>query len=77
MSKQQTVALWLGIAVMAAMFFYPPWVFVGEAMTVNAGYLPLLAPPERRARINFPRLASQWFLVAVIAGAAIVTLKDR
>lgn len=29
------------------------------------------------ARINYPRLAAQWFLVAVVTAAAIATLKDK
>ena len=34
-------------------------------------------PPERIviAKINYPRLTAQWFLVAIVTGAAIVTLR--
>ncbi len=91
MNKRQTVALWVGIAVMVAMFLYPPWertAAVGGnafsnnppspvAITFAFGYAFLFDKPDGNVTVNFRRLGAQWFLVAVITGAAIVTLKDR
>jgi len=86
-NKRQTVALWLGITMMLAMFLYPPWhIALSDGRGLDFGYAFLRTGPsqtelQRReagnARFNYPRLAAQWFLVAVITGAAIVTLKDR
>jgi len=80
MNQQQTVAMWVGIAVAAAMFLFPPWLSGTEGSSAGAGFAPLWnRPPWRPAgtRVDVALLLAEWALVAVITGAAIVTLKGK
>jgi len=79
--------LWLGIIVIVLMCLYPPWVQISRLPSSNikgttpAGYAFLWQPPEisrySGIAIDFPRLLLQCFIVAVITGGLLVTLKEK
>jgi len=79
--------LWLGIIAIVLMCLYPPWVQISRLPSSNikgttpAGYAFIWQQPERSRysgiAIDFPRLSIQCFIVAVITGGLIVTLKDK
>ena len=82
MKKNQKTALWIGIIVIALIGLFPPWVQMHEVEgpykgKYDKGYSPIFAPPKSPAEIDISRLLIQWFIVAVIAAGAIVTLKDK
>ena len=91
MNRKQKTVLWAGIAIIALMGIFPPWVYeFGEALggvKHDAGYKCILTPPERqpksrdispiRANIDVPRLCVQWFVIVVINGGLIYTFKGK
>ena len=85
MNQRQLRTLWVGIVIAIAMFPYPPWhLALADGWSRDYGYAFLVAGPQTAAgqpvavvRVNYPRLAAQWFLVALVTAGAITTLKDN
>jgi hypothetical protein len=77
LSRKQVYLLWIGVVLVLAMAVFPPWEFrpvLRYAMTAPAGYSLIFLPPKLdNVRVDVTRIGIQWFAVAVIIGAAIVT----
>ena len=78
LSRKKAYLLWIGVALVLAMAIFPPWEHrpvLRYAMTAPAGYSWIFLPPKLdNVRVDITRLGIQWFAVAVVVGAAIVTL---
>ena len=78
MNQRQTVAMWVGVAVVAAILLFPPWVRPRSGgVLVGEGFAPLWNRPIAVARVDVATLLAEWAVVVMITGAAIVTLKDK
>jgi hypothetical protein len=77
LSRKQVYLLWIGVIPTLAMAIFPLWEFrpvLRYAMTAPAGYAWIFLPPKlENVRVDITRLGIQWFAVAVVFGAAIIT----
>ena len=82
MTKKVKV-LWTGIAIIVLMSLFPPWKDVrssrprGSHYVVAGGYGFLFDPPYRAKSIDVGRLGLQIFIVALITGGLIVSIKKK
>ncbi len=85
MNRKQKIVLLTGIAIIACMGIYPPWVIIikanklrDTALKRDAGHSFIFRPPRttptysRRINLDVLRLCSQWTLVVFFTGALIV-----
>lgn len=87
MNKQQTIALWAGVAIIVLMVMFPPWCKVlnakGAYSEIPVGYAPIFLPPTERDNVYFgyyvdhSRLVLQGLAVSMIAGAVIFSLRTK
>jgi hypothetical protein len=89
MNRKQKIVLLTGIAIIAGMGIYPPWVIKipayghrETALKRDAGHSFIFRPPHtapylRRANLDVLRLCTQWTIVAFFAGALIVAYTDN
>ena len=85
MNTRQKVFLWIGIALIAFVTLFPPWVHVlsthgGQEATVsisNIGFL--CAPPAVMGglgvRMDVARLVASWALLILVTGTFVMTSK--
>jgi hypothetical protein len=78
----RNIILWLGIIAFVLMCIVPPWTEVRRLPKSNIkAYYPLdyreLWNPPYQAQIDFGRLFLQLFVVCVITGGLIYTLRDK
>ena len=82
MTKKVKV-LWTGIAIIVLMSLFPPWKDVrssrprGSHYVVAGGYGFLFDPPYSAKSIDVGRLGLQIFIVALITGGVIVSIKKK
>lgn len=89
MNRKQKIVLLTGIAIIAFMGIYPPWVIkipaAGHRETAlrrDAGHSfifrpPHIAPYVRRANLDVLRLCTQWTIVVFFIGALIVAYANN
>ena len=77
MNRNQTIALWVGVAVMTLMFVFPPWTETPFFAPSPAGYSPLWNPADHAFSIDYLRLVIQWVVVGIVTKAAMRTLEDK
>ena len=75
LTRPQLAALWIAVALIVVAAAYPPWERVGAGSP--ADFYPLLAPPKGGIRVDLSRLLIEWFAIATVGAAAIVTLRPR
>lgn len=80
MNDKQKKALWLGIAIMAAMGIYPPWNFQSSQASIPEliGYSWIFLPARTWTEANVidvTRLTIQWIVVALITAGLLVSFK--
>jgi len=84
MNRKQLTVLWVAVAIIVAMAVVPPWAEVvtlrGLGSKDPCCYAPIWDPPAtsdvryRGYSIDWSRLALEWVVIVVIAGAGIATL---
>ena len=93
MNDKQKICLWIGIVFIVVMGLFPPWYRVVERprdgtkiySRYPAAYCCIFSPPNIRGgnflgntyKIDFARLAIQYFVVAVVTAGLIITLRDK
>ncbi len=87
MNTRQKVVLWIGIALIALVTLFPPWVHVlsthgGQEAKVsisNIGFL--CAPPAVMGglgvRLDVARLVASWALLILVTGTFVMTSKGQ
>jgi hypothetical protein len=89
MNRKQKIVLLTGIAIIAGMGIYPPWVIKippngprDTALKRDAGHSFIFRPPHstpylRRVNLDVLRLCTQWTIVAFFIGALIVAYANN
>lgn len=78
LNEKQKSAIWLGITIIIAMDFYPPWQEKGGN---PSGYAPIYAPPPAieghpPLTIDYPRLLLQWSMVGFLVAGLFTTAQE-
>lgn len=76
MNKKQNVIIVIGLAILFAMFLYPPWESSIRTVTFQNGYHFILDPPDNISDINYVRIILQSFIVMVIVVSSVFLSKD-
>jgi hypothetical protein len=81
LSSNQARLLSIGVVLTLAMAIFPPWEYrpvLRYAMTAPAGYSWSFLPPKLdNVRVDITRLGIQWFALAMVIGAAIITRQNE
>ncbi len=85
MNKKQTIAMWVGIAIIVTMTVYPPFLHknIKGHYIGNGSYGLIFDPPAYSPNaitpvlIDMYRLGVQYFAVAVVTAGLIYTLRDK
>jgi hypothetical protein len=74
---KRAVVIWLAVAAIILAAVFPPWSRGTRAgLQVPLAYGPLWSPENPAAQIDLKRLAIEWFLVGIVAGGLLLTLKE-
>lgn len=84
MNKKQKIVLWLGIIAFVFVSLFPPVIIEGLGpirgiREYERGFGCLLDPlvnPFLKETIDFPLLAVEWIVIAVVTGGFLITFKD-
>jgi len=79
MSREQKIALWVGVALIVLAGLFPPWIYLKNKHSVPqpADFGLLFWPPLESTSIDISRLLVIWATIAVVTLAAVVTLTER
>ena len=87
MNTRQMVALWIGIALIALVTLFPPWVHVlsthgGQEVTVSVSNIGFLCAPSAvrgglGVRMDVARLVASWALLILVTGTFVMTSKGQ
>ncbi len=83
MNNQQKILIWVGLALVMAVLYFPPWLFIWEGHMGQeaeyAGYHPIFSPPAYEGddlkpgvQIDTLRLAAEIFVVIVLTAVMIL-----
>jgi len=72
----QQAILFSALILIVFLGLYPPWIQFARSTIIDIGYAPLWSPPDTTIRdINYPRLFTQWTMVALLAGGGILLVR--
>jgi hypothetical protein len=77
MNGSQRKVLVVAAIVAGLMLLIPPYREAWPTLIINLGYQPLFLPPTVRASVNLSLLAVQLGVVAAIAAALVLAMRDR
>ena len=63
------------IAIIVAMFIYPPYHIVSQRGTLGEGYSWIFDPPSQYAKVDISMLLIQWIGVLIVGGLALFLTK--